>query len=396
MKKIIFIDDSGEIGGAEKVLLSLLENLNRDIYLPEVIVGTEGNFKNRIENLGIKCYLIQMHEWKTMELKINALTVYKPLAFLYNFLSFLHISCRLLFFFYQSNRKTNIDFIHTNGIKSQICASFAAKILGIKIIWHEHTIQPSGLRRLIIGLMGNLFPERIIAVSNAVKNSYCFYLKNLKKIVTIHNGIYFNKTYISSDRIANIKEKFGIPKNVPVVGMASFLRPWKGHEVFLKAAKIVVSVFKNVKFLIVGNTQFKKEHWYKNYLLELSKDLGISEYVYFLGFLEDPITVIAMLDILISASVLEDPFPTVILEAQASAVPVIATNIGGSKEIIEDGITGYLIPPGDENTLAQKICMLLNDPVKRIQMGYQGRKRIESNFTIVKFVREIERVYSSL
>jgi glycosyltransferase involved in cell wall biosynthesis len=156
------------------------------------------------------------------------------------------------------------------------------------------------------------------------------------------------------------------------------ISPWKGQHVFLRAAARVLKRFPEARFVIAGAAIFGEEA-YEKQLHRLVRELAIADQVDFLGFSTDVPSVIEGLDVVAHASTLPEPFGQVIIEAMASAKPVVATLGGGVTEIIDDNITGLLVPMGDDQ-----------------EMGYRGRIRVLRQFTIDKTVRQVQEVYDFL
>ncbi len=390
MKKyrIAYITDTGKIGGAEKVLFFLLKNINRDIFEPFVILGSEGPLVEKIRSLGIGYTIIEMPEMKRIEMNLGQHRLYNPSALLINFFHLVKVIFKLVSYF----KKHSFDVIHTNNLQSKLCGSVAAKVTGNKMVWHLHNIQPPGLRRKIISLMANVFPNKIIVVSEAVQAVYLPYTRDTKKIVVIHNGFDVSDLMDLDSRL-DIRKEFNIPPVTSLVGIIAFLRPWKGQDNFLRAAAEVKKKYSGIKFLIVGDEQFGKDKGYKEYLINLSKELDIFQDTIFTGFRNDVATILSRLDILVSASVLPDPFPTIILEAMASQKPIVATNIGGIPEMVKDGETGLLVPPDQPIAMAKAILKLLCNKGKANEMGLAARQRLENLFSMDKFIANIQKVY---
>ncbi|MFP7473338.1 glycosyltransferase family 4 protein [Niallia taxi] len=174
--------------------------------------------------------------------------------------------------------------------------------------------------------------------------------------------------------------------NIAIVGQ---IAQWKGQDVFIKAAKILHDKFPYIKFLIIGDVLFEKksEIDYKKELLSLSA--GYNN-IQFLGHQENIMELLTDIDILIHASVREEPFGRVIIEGMASKIPVVATNIGGPLEIIENGISGILYDPGDAITLAEIIVRLIGDKAYYEAISRGGYERFLKDFHIRKTVGNVE------
>ncbi|MCF2649151.1 MULTISPECIES: glycosyltransferase family 4 protein [Bacillaceae] len=164
---------------------------------------------------------------------------------------------------------------------------------------------------------------------------------------------------------------------------------WKGQDVFIKAAKLLHPKYPEIKFLLIGDVLFEKEEelQFKNHLLDLAKDC---DYIEFLGHRENVLELLKDIDILVHASVREEPFGRVIIEGMASKIPVIAAKIGGPLEIIEDGISGILYEPGNVRNLVSKLNGLIEDEHLYKSIASGGNKRFLEKFSLKKTVSKVE------
>jgi glycosyltransferase involved in cell wall biosynthesis len=178
------------------------------------------------------------------------------------------------------------------------------------------------------------------------------------------------------------RETFGVDSASPSFGILGMLLPWKGHGVFLNAAQRVFERIPDARAFIIGAAPHRTKE-YEDELLALAKELGIADRVIFTGFRNDVPDMLRLLDVVVHASVNPEPFGRVIAEAMAMKRPVIASSAGGPTEILEDGRTGFLVAPGDDAALADRIVALLLDPglAERIaEAGYQdARKRFSAD-----------------
>lgn len=173
---------------------------------------------------------------------------------------------------------------------------------------------------------------------------------------------------------------------VAIVGQ---IARWKGQDVFIKAAKLLHPKYPQIKFLLVGDVLFEKEEelQFKNHLIELAKEC---DYIQFLGHRENVLELLENIDILVHASIREEPFGRVIIEGMASRKPVIAAGIGGPLEIIEDGITGILYQPGNVQDLASKLNRLIKDEELYHSISNLGYKTYEEKFNVLNTVSKVE------
>ncbi|HZK82002.1 MAG TPA: glycosyltransferase family 4 protein, partial [Humisphaera sp.] len=176
------------------------------------------------------------------------------------------------------------------------------------------------------------------------------------------------------------------------IGLVGRISPWKGQHIFLRAAVLVRERYPRARFQIVGAALFS-EHDFEREIHALADSLGVADAVEFTGFREDVGDLIAAMDVLVHASTIGEPFGQVVIEGMAAGKPIVATNGGGIPEIVQDGVTGLLVPMGDAAQMADAVCQLLADPVKSQEMGQLGRRRVMKYFTIQQTAARVERIY---
>ena len=180
-----------------------------------------------------------------------------------------------------------------------------------------------------------------------------------------------------------------------VVVLVGRISPWKGQDVFIRAAAIVLKTFPACRFQIVGSALFGEDAL-EGELRQLAVSLGVGDRVEFLGFRKDVPEIIAASTLLVHASTVPEPFGQVIVQAMAESKPVVATRGGGVLEIVDDGKTGLLVPMKDAEAMAKAIGEILADPAKAQKMGEAGRERFLEKLTIERTVEEVEAVYVSM
>jgi glycosyltransferase involved in cell wall biosynthesis len=166
----------------------------------------------------------------------------------------------------------------------------------------------------------------------------------------------------------------------------------KGYEELLDAMGEVAREGFDVKLAIVGEAIYQNSGVYKRKILMKANSAGLKDKIIFTGFRENIPEILASFDIFVLPSRSEG-FGRVNLEAMAMGKPVVSTNVGGIPEVVLDGVTGILVPPGNSKSLSHAIMRLLNDPRLRASMGRKGRKRVEQHFTLHAHVQRIEEIY---
>ncbi|MBK5254408.1 MAG: glycosyltransferase [Vicinamibacteria bacterium] len=184
----------------------------------------------------------------------------------------------------------------------------------------------------------------------------------------------------------------GLPLEAPVVAVFARLNRLKGIEYFLQAAALLAARFEDARFLIVGDSISEA---YRKELETLAASLGLGDRVVFSGFRSDVAELLSEVTVSVLPSLAEG-LSNVVLEAMAAGVPIVATQVGGTPELVEDGVTGIMVPPRDAVALAQAIGSLLADPLWGRTMGERARGRVGEHFSLEAAVRNTEQLYERL
>jgi glycosyltransferase involved in cell wall biosynthesis len=206
------------------------------------------------------------------------------------------------------------------------------------------------------------------------------------RFVRIYNGVDMGR---APSGAARFRRRFSIPPGRPLVVQVSWVIPEKGFEDLLEAARLVVARNPNAHFAFVGEGARRREY------TERAAAMGLASHVTWTGLLEDPVGegVYAEADIVCQVSRWEEIFGYVIAEAMAAGKPVIGTRAGGIPEVIEDGVTGFLVERRDPPAIADRILRLLADSGLRESMGQAGRAAAQAKFNVETKVAELLRLY---
>jgi glycosyltransferase involved in cell wall biosynthesis len=180
--------------------------------------------------------------------------------------------------------------------------------------------------------------------------------------------------------------------------MIGHLTPWKGHEVFLEIARAVADRIPRSRFVVVGGSIYET-HGHSGYpeaLRQKTAALGLSDRVTFLGARDDVPDLLAALDVLVHPPTAPEPFGRVLAEAMAVGRPVVAARCGGIPEVVEDGVTGFLVPSADVGAFAAAVVRLLEDPALCRRLGHVGRRRAEARFGIEAHAAGVLEVYRAV
>ena len=362
--KILLLHSSSDVYGASKIFLGtvqLLKKRNHDVW---VVLSEDGPLVKKLASAGATVLMVR--------LGILRRKYFNPRGIINRIATLLRARNQLQ----ELIRKEKIELVYSNTT-GVLAGAFAARNCGVRHIWHVHEIieNPFWLKQLLGHLM-NRYAVGIIAVSEAVKQSWKSVLP-AERITVIQNGIDYSP-YLEHEQ--TLTKELQLPTAAIVIGMVGRVHYWKGQSYFLKIAGQLHQKHPSLHFLLAGDAYPGYEYLYQEMQTQI-ETLQLSDVVHNLGFREDIPAVMQTIDLLLLPSQQPDPFPTVILEAMASAKPVIATQFGGAVEMIDAGITGDLMPADQVDTAVSVIESWLDK--NRLQAaGEAGRKRVLENFSL--------------
>jgi len=227
--------------------------------------------------------------------------------------------------------------------------------------------------------------DKIVAISQAVKGVLIESGIHEDKITVIHSTIDRNFSPLKS----NLREELDLAVDTPLLGTAARLVERKGHCYLFEALAKASKRFPHAKLLVAGEGPLEER------LKNLAKTLGLENQIIFLGFRHDIAEILSALDMFVLASVKEG-LGVSLLEAGSYGVPIVATNVGGIPEIVQDGVTGFLVPPRDSEALAEKIIHVLDHPQEARKMGENAREKIKNHFSVQDMAKSYTRLYQSM
>ena len=294
-------------------------------------------------------------------------------------------------------RSKSIRLVHSQGPRADFYARIASRIANVPVINTVTVVVDNYdvmfLKKILYILCDRLtqrFVNKFIVVSQSLQE---FLIKEHgiapDKVTKIYNGIELDQYKPNLGPSGKFRKEFLAGEDELVVGSVGRLTYEKGHEFLLKSMPKVLESFPRTKFVLVGDGQLKLK------LENLAKELEISQTCMFLGFRDDIPQVLSSFDVFVLPSIMEG-HPIAILEAMAMAKPIVASDINGIREQIENGRTGILVPPGDPQALAEGINQMLKDRTQAKKLGTEARKQVEEMFDIEQQVALHEEVYKEL
>jgi len=224
-----------------------------------------------------------------------------------------------------------------------------------------------------------------IAASEAIRQMLVADGVQAERTVTVHEGI--DVEHVLAAPLVDVHQAFFLPHGAPVVGNIAALVPHKGQRHLIEAAHIVVQKLPDVRFVILGEGELRDA------LERLVKEYHLEKHVLLPGFRTDVLGCLKSFDLFVMSSVTEG-LGTSLLDAMACSRPIVATQAGGIPEVVEDGVTGLLVPPRDHAAMAEAIIALISDKGRRQQMGDAGFARVNEKFTVERMVAGTAAVYA--
>jgi glycosyltransferase involved in cell wall biosynthesis len=329
---VLLVSPSAPAGGAERAFASLARTLPTTGFLPTAVLLQRGPLEDWLHQAGCETHVLPSH--RTRNLARTAITVR---------------TLRRL------TRSTGARAVVSNMAKGHCYGGIAARAAGVPaVFWQQGIPRPSLIERV-----AGAIPARAIACCSHAAARAQQALTPGRPIHKIHLGVRLPDRGSVQGSGATIKRSLGWEGN-PTVGIVGRLQPWKGQEIFLRAAARIVEARADIRFMVVGGAILGWEGSYPDDLRRLAADLGIADRVHFAGHQADVHPWYDALDVVVHAS-FEEPFGLVLVEAMALGKPLVATNLGGPLEIVEDGTSGLLVPPGDPERLAEAVERILAD-----------------------------------
>ena len=363
---VLFIHGIGKIGGAERELLVIVDRLPRWGCRPLVVCPNRGPLVEEFARRGIDTRGVPMPPWRK-------LVAYPRRA----------SAVRRLREVIEAERPV---LLHVNDIWWVPQTLHAARGLEIPVVAHvRQEIEPSKARRYELDRL-----DLVLPVSQKIRQSLETGGVLPERMRVLYSGVDLSLVPGQDDG-REVRRRFGIPAGALVLGTVANLFARKGYDVMLRALPAILKSSPHVHYLIIGGG----DAGYETRLRALVRKLGLTSHVHFAGFQPSVYPHLAALDIYVHPALMEG-FGIAVLEAMAMRKPVVTTAIGGLPEIVLDGETGVLVPPGDSDALARAVSLLLRDPARRGELGAAGRDRVTARFTVDAMMKGLAAGYRAL
>jgi glycosyltransferase involved in cell wall biosynthesis len=370
---ILFVITKLELGGAQKQLLSIIRDLDKNKFTPFLFTARAGMLAAEAS-----AFICNIKRSDYLERPI------RPWKDLFSLIE--------IFRYIKANR---ISIVHTHSSKAGILGRLAAKFAGVRHIihtvhgWSFNDCQSYLLRKIFIWLERSMakFSSRIIVVCRAdrekgLKNS----IGRAEKYSLIHYGINYEDFSAGNLRA---RQGLGVGPRAQVITNISCFKPQKAPLDFIKLAASLAKDFPEARFILVGDGQLRPR------IEKAVSRMGLEKKVILVGWRRDIAQILAATDIFVLNSLWEG-MPVCVLEAMLSSLPVVGTATGGIMEIVRDGKTGFLVSSRDIRQMREKTALLLKDPQLRQEFGRAGRDSLGDEFRTEKMVQRTQALYETL
>ena len=369
--RVAYLIDGLSMGGAERLMVPVLKYLSRAHFEPYVCAmqSKDGNpMAEELRALGVPVECLNIQHLRDLD-AIPRLTRYL--------------------------KKIGADLVHTQLEAANILGNISAKLLGLPSVCTIH-VMPSldvktktRLHQKVEWLSLRYFCDRVISVSEEARQHHVAISgARDSQAITIYNGI--DLSAFSDIDAAHERESFRaeckIPSDANVLVTVAVLRPPKGIQFMIRALPAILAAHPNTYYLIVGSGS------HQDALMEEVRRADLEDRVIFAGMRRDVPRALAASDVFVLPT-LTEALPTVLAEAMAARLPIVASRVGGIPEMIQDGQNGILVNPEDLETLADACIQLLNSPARRIAMGAEGHRIANQKFSIERQVHQLKELY---
>lgn len=372
-QKILFLDHTPFVGGAQLSLIQHLEYLDKNQF--NFFIGCSAEAQ--------KIGLIEEYKKRGFKYKILAfgrLKSFNPLVVIRLVKSVLAWRKFIL--------KEKIDLVFGNTIRADIVGSLAILGTKAKIIWfiQDYTFPP------FLFKLFQKIPAKIFYVSHSVLTHYGQKINQKNKVIHIWRD-FFKKTNFNNQEILEQKKEWKAKGAETLVGFIGRLVEWKGPQILIEAINILQNQgIKNIKAIIIGSGK-SQEGNNEDELKKLVQKYNLKNNVIFTGHLNKVPLAFQCLDIFCLTSCEKEPFSSVVVESMMAKVSVIGTNIGGTPEIVEDKKTGLLVEPNNAKDLSQAIKMLIKNKEIKEEMVQNAYEHVIRHNTTENATRRLEKIY---
>lgn len=371
-----------DVGGGQEVVRTLAENLAESGCAPVVCTFKDGPLREPIESLGIPVEVLPERRANILALPSFLMEMLRIRRDLANLIQKYEIDV------IQTHLLRSLDFLVLSlrfGRDLLVFWTFQNAVFDLRedhLTRHKWLLKPKRFAHRLLYRLGSRWVTGFIAVSQDTKKAILEYLGHLPddKITVIFNSVDVKRYHREVDR-GSIRRQLGLADSDHVMSVVATFKKQKGHCYLIEATSLIIQEMPDIHILFIGDGELREE------LMTQTKSLGLERNIHFLGTRKDVPELLAASDYFILPSLWEG-LSMALVEAMASQIPVIATDVSGTKQVIIPGETGILVPPGNAQQLANAMRQIISDPEKAKEMAIAAKQRVEKYFSAQKQAKD--------
>jgi glycosyltransferase involved in cell wall biosynthesis len=379
--KVLYLNHTSMISGAERSLLELLSGLPSTVHAR--VACPEGDLAEAVRALGYPVSTIT---------GTDASFRFHPLHTSLSVAQIVHAAIRV----HREMRRRPIDIVHANSIRAGLIAALTFGRSNSKTLVHVRDCLPRGRAADLVRYL--LRSRATLILANSCFTAANFAPNGVESIRPIYTSVDVEAFDPAKIEREGARARLGLEDSTWVLGVVAQLTPWKAQDDAIRVLARLRDDRQDAHLLLAGEVKFAEAATrydnaaFQRSLHRLADELGVTGNVRFLGEREDVPDIIRALDLLLVPS-WEEPFGRSVIEAMAMETPVIATNVGGTAEILQPGKEGLLLPPRSPDLWASEALRLLSDRTLRANMGRKGRETVTARFTRQAHVEAVLSAY---
>ena len=388
---ILYIDNAVSFGGAIISISHLLRHLDLNKFTPVMISELDqkilsNHIPDKIRIYNLKHWLNYFHWSKINSISKKIKSIFFRKIFIYS-LATIRILTDCIYFIKLLSicSKQKPDIIHINNGLEIGEANFISKLFNIKCIVHQRGDSSANFFRKYFFKSTDTY----IAVSEYTKQNMISWGIPEYKILVMHDPVLPQSTDLLP--IPFLKKKC----SEKYFGIFGRVMNWKGQKIFVEAAINILKKYPHYTAFIIGDSADSDKAYFME-LKDMARKSDVNDRICFTGYIQNLSVYYSIMDVVVHASITPEPFGMVINEAMMHGVPVIASNEGGPVDIIENGVDGLLIRPGDPKLLENTLITLLTDDKKRLKIGKKAKEKVLKKFDADNYSKKMESLYINL
>lgn len=399
--RVLYVEKPTDVGGSVISLYELVRGLDTNLYQPVVLLHGPNPYREKFQALGVTVAVLNEQQPVVPPVTNSRRDIAASLGRYHKWLAAGYRTLKEVYLLARHEwpmarriagliKSEAIDLVHhNNSLTANMDTVLAARLAGIPQVCHVRTLRPfSPLEGYFASDV-----DAFIYISRAVEQVYLGLGIPAGKDRVIYDA--FNpENFTGVSGTAELRAEFGLTDQDLLISNVGRLDWWKGQDYFVEAMAEVIRTCPTARALVVGTADATEvsQNYYRR-LQQMVTDLKMTQHVIFTGFRNDVARIMAASNVVVHSASEPEPFGIVIIEAMGLGRPVVATAAGGVLDIIDDRVTGWLVPPRDAHQMAQVIKQLWQNQAEATLVARRAQQRIQERFSVEQHVAGVQQVY---